>query len=437
MAEPSVPITHPGTAGEPTKRRWRIPPPLMRNAEAPGPEGLYILDDFESELGVVLWKTLRSVALWSQVEPEDREGLFDEEAAERRQAEIDATVPDDEMELRRALEEIVPLLARPHRVDGEPLGLACTRISRWAEGKQAARTALEFIQAAALASPTNARFALCVGRSARDLAQYGRAEAWLYRAVGLSRQVADWETYIRAYLAHGKMLLQRGALPAAERSFLKARRRATRQGLRQFEAMSYHEIFVLETSKGNPERALAFAEEAGRAYGPKHRDFPRLAHDVAYVWMQHGDYEHAFPVFSEVLDRIRPSHRPVVLGSLARAAAGMKDRDAFEWAVDELETAPATAPGVAEAWVEAARGAVILGDYEDAERAARFAERLARKRGEGQVRFMAESVLESAKAEIRAVEARAAASKDDIELAARREVLARSLLRSLTTGTRM
>jgi tetratricopeptide (TPR) repeat protein len=415
-----------------TKRRWRVPQPLLRDAEAPGPVGLYVLEEFSSELGMVLWKSLRSVMLWADVEPRDRKGLFDEGAAERRHLEIVSTVPEEESELREALEQLVAVLSDPERADREAVGVACTRISTWAEGRSAPRTALEFIQAAALACPANPRFALMVGRGARDMAQYGRAEAWLYRTVGLARQVKDWEAYIRAYLAHGKMMMRRGALPAARRSFVKARRRATRQGLRAFEAMSYHDLFVLESYAGNNEQALDHAERATRAYGRRHEDFPTFAHDVAHFWMEQGDYEHALPIFSEALNRIREGLRPFVLGSLARASGGLRDREGFEWAFAELERIPA-GPGVAESWVEVARGAILLGSHEDARRAAEFAERVARTRGESQIQFMAEGVIQEAEAEARAAEARRVGAAEAPSVGARRDDLARTLLRTLRT----
>jgi len=423
-----------GTTGgaKKTQRRWRIPQPLLRDAASPGPEGLSVLDEFPSELGMVLLKSLRSVLLWAGVEPSARPGLFDEHAPERRQVEILSTVPEEEGELRVALEELLPVLSRPEHADPERVGLACIQISQWAQGRAAARTSLEFVQAAALACPANARFGLLVGRGARDLAQYGRAEAWLHRSVGLARQVDDWETYIRAYLTHGMMMMRRGALPAARRSFIKAQRRATRQGIRALEAMAFHDLFALAVQGGDLETALSYAEKAAKAYGPTHGSFPNFAHDVAYLWMQQGEYEHAYPVFLAALDRVEEGFRPFVLGSLGRAAAGRGDREAFEKAATELESY-ASAPGVAEAWVEIARAGVILGDHEDARKAAERAESLASGRREGQVRFMAESVLETAEADARALEAQRGEATEAPHQVARRNRLARSLLRSLGT----
>ena len=44
-------------------RRWRVPPPLTRTGELL--EGAEILNEVPSEVGVVLWKSLRNVMLWS------------------------------------------------------------------------------------------------------------------------------------------------------------------------------------------------------------------------------------------------------------------------------------------------------------------------------------------------------------------------------------
>jgi len=412
------------------QRRWRIPQPLLRDGSSPGPEGLAILDEIESEMGWVMVKTLRSVILWSQVEPRARKGLFEAEAADRRQVEILSTVPGEEEELRKALEALLAILSKPERADPEEVGIACTRISAWAERHGAPQTALEFTQAAALACPANPRLALQVGRTARDLARYGQAEAWLQRAVGLARQVSDWEVYIRAYLAHGTMMMRRGALPAARRSFLKAQRRASRQGVRAWEAMAFHDLFVLETLSGAFGRALEYAEQARRAYGPASEKLAVFAHDVAHCWVEQGNYQDAVPIFQEALKRVRAGHLPFVLGSLARAYGGLGDRDGFEETVRELSGA-SPGPGVAESWVEVARGAVLLGDHERAKEAAWRADELARARGEGQVRFMAEAVFDGATAEANAAEMRRGSEETVPRKAVREATLTQDLLQAL------
>jgi tetratricopeptide (TPR) repeat protein len=394
---------------------------------------LAILGEVRGEMGAVLWKSLRSVTLWAEADSDSRWKMFDGWAADRRQLEILATVPAHEPALRESLEDLLPLLAQPERADPAFAAVACRRIATWAEGQGFRRTEIEFLQAAALCCPADPAFALAVGRTARDLAQYGRAEAWLYRAVGLARQARDWPMYVRAYLQHGVMMLRRGVLPAARRSMLKALRRSRRQGLRDGEAWALHDLFTLEWSAGEPDLALDYAREAVRAHGPGHSALPRLAHDIAYFWLERGDSRHALPIFLETLGRVGPVERPTVLGSVSRAAAGVGDAEAFEWARDEL-TKYSPAPGVAESWVEVARGALVLERHEEAREAARLAESVARTRREGRVRFLAESVMEQIHAEVQAAAALAAARAREPSLPADR--LARELLRFLQEPSR-
>ncbi len=385
------------------KRRWRIPPPVLRGPEAPGPEGLTVLDEFENELGVLLWKQLRSVLLWADVPGAERGDLFNEQIGSTRQADILAIVPDELPELREPMEDLLALLNDPVHVEPERIGLACNRIATWAEGEGAPRTALEFLQAASLACPANPRFALSVMRAARDLAQYPRAEAWFHRAVGLARQCRDWDSYIRAYLAHGTMMLRKGALPAARRSFLKGYRRATRQGLKEVRAMAVHDLFVVEYHLGNQEDGDKYAAKAIALYGPDHERFVRLSHDIAFVWLMEGAYENAMEILLHLLPKLPDKAQATVNGTLARAAAGAGRADIFEEARARLRAFPQDV-GLAEAWVEVARGALILGRHDEAREAAVKAEALARRRMEGQIRFMAESVLEAISAEERASE---------------------------------
>jgi hypothetical protein len=167
-------------------------------------------------------------------------------------------------------------------------------------------------------------------RTARDLAQYSRAEAWFHRSVGLARQCRDWDTYVRAYLAHGTMMRRRGALPAARRSYLKALRRATRQGLSETRSMTLHDLFVLEEYASNREAADAVRRKAADSYGSGHRSLPypgaRRGGGVAPAGVFRGL---SLKVLRSVFPTCRSPHRPIALGSLARCSAGVGDVAAF------------------------------------------------------------------------------------------------------------
>ena len=275
----------------------------------------------------------------------------------------------------------------------------------------------------------------CVGGVARDLTHYTRAEAWFYRAVGLARQAGEWQTYVMAYMKHGIIMLRkhgiimlrRGALPAARRSFLKALRHSRRQGIRDGEARALHNLSNLEYRAGKPEKAIEYAARAIERYGPQHERFPRLVHDVAFYWLERGDYEHSLPIFIETLGRVGAADRPIVLGSLGRAAGGLNDVAAYEWSCSELrEHEPA--PGIAEAWVDMARAALTLGRHDEAEEATHLAESVASSRRKGQMRFLAEEVMDQIRSERVAAEADQPATP--VESAAS-DSLARDLIRTL------
>lgn len=310
------------------KRRWRIPPPLLKDRDAPGPEGLYVLEDFPDERGMVLWKSLRSTLLWADVESGNRKELFPKELAATRTKEVESRIPKGQADLRRDLLALVTVLKDPSGAKADPIGAACHRIGEWAAEQGATQSAIEFYQAASLACPDDSDYALAVATAAREAGQFARAEAWYHRAIGLSRQGDDWDTYIRAYMAHGRMLAERGALPAAERSFVKAQRRASRQGLREEEAVAYHELFRLALENGDFDDAIYRADRAARAYGPRHPDLPALARDVAVAWMERGEPGRAVPVLKAALEKVAAEDRPALVSALARAESATSGRRA-------------------------------------------------------------------------------------------------------------
>ncbi|HEY7770604.1 tetratricopeptide repeat protein [Longimicrobium sp.] len=376
-------------------RRWRTPPPLTRGAESL--EGMEILREVGGEVGVLLWQAYRNVMFWSTTDEGERGHLFSPRAGERRRAELDdARVP---AELAGALDAVAAMLAAPDGTGGSDVADACTAIARWAEEQGHMNTALAYTQAASVASPRNARLALAVGQLARRRAELARAETWFRHTIMVARQIGDWEAYSRAYIALGNMFVARGNFPGAHRMHIKALRAARRKGMPQIQGMALHDLFVIADETGRDEQAEEYARQAFRAYGPTHPSLPSLAHDVAYFWMQRGHFQRAMEVFHALEAHLStPRERLVLISNLARAAAGVSNRDLFRRAwtqVYRLSKESELQTVVPNALLELAFGAASLSEWDRAEQAGQESLELAQKFGQGKTRFRAEALLDS------------------------------------------
>jgi hypothetical protein len=383
------------TAALRVPRRWRTPPPLTRGAESL--EGMEILREVGGEVGVLLWQAYRNVMFWSTTDEGERGHLFSASAGERRRQELgEARVP---AELTGALDAVAAMLASPDATAGSEVADACTAIARWAEEEGHMNTALAYTQAASVASPRNARLALAVGQLARRRAELARAETWFRHTIMVARQIGDWEAYSRAYIALGNMFVARGNFPGAHRMHIKALRAARRKGMPQIQGMALHDLFVIADETGRDEQAEEYARQAFRAYGPTHASLPSLAHDVAYFWMQRGHFQRAMEVFHALEAHLStPRERLVLISNLARAAAGVSNRDLFRRAwtqVYRLSKESELQSVAPNALLELAFGAASLSEWDRAEQAGQESFELAQKFGQGKTRFRAEALLDS------------------------------------------
>jgi hypothetical protein len=376
-------------------RRWRTPPPLTRGSESL--EGMEILREIAGELGILFWQAYRNVMFWASVDRGERAALFSENASSRRLQEIaDARIPD---ELRAPLTTLAEMIGAADETDGEGVAEACTEIARWAEGEGQLNTALAFTQAASVSADRDARLSLGVGQLARRRGDMARAETWFRHTVMIARQVGDWDSYSRAYIALGNMLIARGNLPAAARMHIKALRAARRKGLQQIQGMALHDLFVIADVMGKDEQAEEYARQAFRAYGPSHPSIPVLASDVAYFWLERGNFQRSLEVFQALEPHhLAPRTRLILLANIARAAGGVGDRDLFRKAwtqVHRLTKDPDLHAVVPACILELGLGAANLGEWDRAQQAAEDAYEQATRLGQGRVRLSAESLLDS------------------------------------------
>jgi tetratricopeptide (TPR) repeat protein len=388
---------HPDTRRR-ISRPWVVPPGLLLLNEPF--EGFNVLDECRSELGVLLWQSLRDVDLWSLARPEARSGLFSagslRKRSERIESEIESTHP-----ARPLLEAMTRLLAAPDRVSEMEVSEVCEDISRWASDMGLPRTALAFAQRAALAAPDEAGPAYLVGLVSRRAADYRRAETWLRRTLALSRLNRDWRYYGLAHLALANLHMQRGDAPRARVRLLRALRASRRYGLWSVRSMVLHDLFCITATGEHAEHAEMYARAAFRSYGRRHPRLPVLAHDVARYWMARGHHARAFDTFRAVLPHLtRASDRLLAWANLAQAAGGAGDTAAFDeaWSrVWRMVDSGSDLERVAEALINVAVGAAALGQWVRQEMAASYALQVARRRSEAQQRLKAEELLESAR----------------------------------------
>ena len=392
-------MQHPSSRKRSRVRRHRVPYPLTDTAELF--EGGEILRDFAGDFAVVLWKSYKNVMLWAGAHPDERESLFARGAGERRREEIQATAP--EKAVIEPLLEVASLLEAPAVAGSVNVGIACRALSAWASERDAAASALLFMQAAALASPLDADAACSVGRMARDRAEYARAETWFRQAIVASREVCDWGTYTRSYLGLAKVFWQRGALPTARRCILRAYRTATRHHLGELRGYALWDLGGIAVQAGRWDEASSLVRSALRIYGARHAVSLRLVNDIAFAWITQGWFAPA----SRMLAALAPSaatRRDALLlnGTLARAAGGARQEALLDRAVAsvrELSTDPSIAALVPDVWLDVAHGAASSLRWTLAEEAAGIALALAVERGEARVRFEAEATLASLQSE--------------------------------------
>jgi tetratricopeptide (TPR) repeat protein len=415
----------------PPKRHWHIPPPLIHGPDAL--EGGLVLQEFPGEIGVVLWQALRDVMLWSQTPPSSRGEIFADTARERRIAAILAAGPESELEVQ--LRALTDLTSSPATIPAELITVTCRTISQWAEAKGKLSTAMAFGQNAALASPGDALAALNVGRLARRISDYARAEIWFRRAIGLARQARDWRTYTVAFIGLGNMAVRRGNYPAGRRFRIRALRSARRGGLRRLQAVVLHDLFALEVECGNTAAAETYARRAFQHYRGRGDRLPALANDLANLWIANGSFERALRVLVPLAGIHMPEEdRLFVLASLARAAGGSGEADKFDDAAAEVARLVSSASHrgrEARALLDVAFGAAALSRWDVAEDLATSAWSIATERRESKTEFLADSLLDS----ISRKRSLLATTGESVESAASSDALANDVATSLLTET--
>lgn len=368
-------------------RRWCIPPALLSEPDEQL-EGVGLLEELRTPVGMVLWQSLRDVTLWAQVDAEEREGLFTPQAARTRLGGLLESGAEPALEV--SLTTLAGLVGSPATANPEIVSLVCIQVSRWAEGRGAFATAMGFAQAAALVVPLDPGPALAAGALALRWSRLARAETWLRRAIGLARRGKHWESYAEAYVELGALYVRRGAGEMGERFYTQGLRAARRWGLTTIRGAAHHGLLLRAMESGDLEEAERHARGAMRAYGRGHPRLPELEHDEAYLWVRRESYARALTRLQRLLPgRVEPVERSFTLAILAHAAAGMEETVLYEEYAMDAWTVIRRHPGEegrhGRSLVELAYAAVLARDWYHVEEAVRVASEFVSPLTEGAV----------------------------------------------------
>jgi tetratricopeptide (TPR) repeat protein len=206
------------------------------------------------------------------------------------------------------------------------------------------------------------------------------------RAASLARAGSDTATLALSIIGTGNVLVQRGDPAGAEGCFLDAADLARSAGLPELEGMACHDLFALAALAKDCGKIRTHFERALAAYRVSRERLPRLAADWADLKLDQQQYGDALPVLEALVKaNCRSVNRLLLLGGLARAAAGAGLRERFlEVYAEAVEMATSKEVDgfrVADGLYALAQGAVTLGEWAHAERALALSRARSRQMG--------------------------------------------------------
>lgn len=322
----------------------RRPPP------APPPSaGLGIPQELTTPLGVVLWRAVRDVQLCTNTPAPERQRLLRAPTAEVLERFALAYV--EAPELTSAIGAFADMLRTPATIDVARLSVACHEVYQWADARGYKQTALHFAEAAAYADPMDPVRANFAARTARRALLRERATAWYARAHRLASTAKNQREAVYALLGYGSTMKDAGNFEEARKAFERAARRAASTHRRREAGEAYHDLLALALEQRRLKLAEVYARKALWTYPVRHRRFPALAYDVAFLFLLEFHYLGAVSILERTVPLIeRPEERALVASALAWAAgaAGWNTRrkDAERLTLELIAQHDDFAPGV-------------------------------------------------------------------------------------------
>ena len=338
--------------------RWTSPPPLAIGEQI---DGNHVLEDYDGQLGIVLWQSVRDVLLWASTPHECRVGLFHEEALTRRHAVLDSL--DLRPQLDVWLTALSAVLIAPAEASSVAIATACVELSRTAAAEGRSAAALSLASSAVAALPVNAAAAYEVARAALTSGDHYRAETWLRWALHLARRSGDGATFGAAALDFGHLELNRGEGERARRYFKVAARRGRDGGLISTRAGAAWGLYLVAMRLGPLERAERYAMQSVKLFGAYHPEVAPMQLDLAALRIRLGKAREAQSLLKRVLRHsITPPLRPRALALLSHAAASLRDRRTYARAWTDAASLIQQAESSAAVVEELTRAARAAGD---------------------------------------------------------------------------
>lgn len=362
---------------------------------------LDILRDHTGPLGFLVWRDISDLLLWARCTPAERKELFRPAREDRGEQLAYSTLAAPE--LREPLRILQSVSVTPELMDANVVADACGAVVEWAEGQDMKETAVQFAEAAARLQPESSSRAYVSGRLCRRIGDHQRSFQWYWRAARLARRAQKRGVkgseidFANAHLGLGNLELDLGQFQKAERHYWKAIYAALRVGRRSLAGAGYHNLLHLKIATEQFTEAQQYAESAVTFYLAGHPRFPILAHDVALLWLWQGNFSSALPILEKVLPWVEHQReRILVLASLARCAAAVKDHIRYERAASAVLALAAVDSEMADSSLyHVAEGARSFWDWDRAMRLAERALQLAQERDNAAVVALARSLLDA------------------------------------------
>lgn len=305
----------------------------------------FVLEEVEGNVGFVLWQLLRDTHLWAISSPTERTALFTSRPSERKRL-LDIGVPGEIVQAARTLARLPDT---PDVHDVHAVQVACGSIAEWTTEQRAARTAVAFARAGALAASTSGTAAATAGFVALRWKDLPRAEIWLRRAAKLTRH-SDKLTFALARATLGSVYAERGDLPRARSAFIQAIR-ATKGNADGLEVRAQAAVGLVHNAnaRGAHREAERAARVALRAFGTRYPDIARVGRQLAEIWIQRGQHRKALQLLRRVrVFRVPRADRVETLTLIVRAAAACAARRTLERAWQDATRLLANMPAGAE-----------------------------------------------------------------------------------------